>query len=175
MWLIRILSNITLQCCYWMLHVNTSMFPVSGALQLNIWGAHMDRPRISHKWAYSKLLSPAPTSRSAESLERDAFSSSDSKFDARAALSAWFMQQKKMQLSHLLPTCIHTLKNSSVVSLSTASHKRWKKVPVSKDSKALLIWPISSASPQLDGWSTYHWRSTSGHWAPSHLGKYVVP
>lgn len=70
----------------------TSMFPVSGALQLNIWGAHMERPKISHRWAYSKLLNPAPTSRSAASLERETFSSSDSRFEARAALSACFLQ-----------------------------------------------------------------------------------
>lgn len=156
------------------------MLPVSGALQLNIWGAHIDRPRISHKWAYSKLLSPAPTSRSAASLEREAFSSSNSRFDARAALSACFMQNFATESPYA--EHVFTLQKTRVLNApifpSTARHERCNKVitvPVSKDSKALLIWPTFSASPRLDGRSTYHWRSTSDHLAPSHLGKYVVP
>lgn len=39
---------------------STSIFPVSGALQLNISGAHTLRPIISHTWEYSKLLRPTP-------------------------------------------------------------------------------------------------------------------
>src|SRR5690606_32493805 len=42
----------------------TSMFPVSGALQLKTSGAILDLPIISHKNAYSKFVSPAPYLRS---------------------------------------------------------------------------------------------------------------
>src|ERR1700760_4729449 len=39
---------------------STSMLPVSGAAQLNISGAEIERPMISHSGAYSRLVSPAP-------------------------------------------------------------------------------------------------------------------
>ena len=38
------------------------MLPVSGAEQLNTSGAMGERPMISHKGAYSRLVSPAPCS-----------------------------------------------------------------------------------------------------------------
>src|SRR5215813_10693013 len=41
---------------------STSMFPVSGAEQLNTSGAIMLRPMISHKGAYSRFVNPAPLS-----------------------------------------------------------------------------------------------------------------
>src|SRR3954465_671324 len=37
-----------------------SMFPVSGAEQLNTSGAHSTRPMISHSGAYSRLVSVPP-------------------------------------------------------------------------------------------------------------------
>lgn len=40
------------------------MLPVSGAPQLNICGAHKERPIISHKYPYSKFDNPAPSKRS---------------------------------------------------------------------------------------------------------------
>src|SRR5262245_15883449 len=43
---------------------STSMFPVSGAEQLNTSGANLDRPIVSHGGAYSKFVSPAPCSES---------------------------------------------------------------------------------------------------------------
>src|SRR5690606_40264780 len=49
-------------CCSEPYLTNTSIFPVSGALQLNTSGAISERPIISHKGAYSKLVSPAPYS-----------------------------------------------------------------------------------------------------------------
>src|SRR5690625_1043200 len=39
---------------------STSMLPVSGAAQLKTSGAIGERPMISQKCAYSRLLSPAP-------------------------------------------------------------------------------------------------------------------
>src|SRR5690554_2624038 len=39
-----------------------SILPVSGAEQLNTSGAISERPIISQRWAYSKLVSPAPRS-----------------------------------------------------------------------------------------------------------------
>src|SRR5699024_5224231 len=43
---------------------NTSILPVSGALQLNTSGAIKERPMISQSGAYSKLVKPAPYSES---------------------------------------------------------------------------------------------------------------
>ena len=40
----------------------TSMFPVSGALQLKTSGAHADCPMAAHTWPYSSADSPAPSS-----------------------------------------------------------------------------------------------------------------
>src|SRR5690606_41264414 len=44
-------------CCSEPYLTNTSIFPVSGALQLNTSGAISERPIISHKGAHSKLVS----------------------------------------------------------------------------------------------------------------------
>jgi hypothetical protein len=52
----QILNYATILCIK-----GTSMLPVSGAPQLNICGAHNERPMISHKYPYSKLDSPAPS------------------------------------------------------------------------------------------------------------------
>ncbi len=41
---------------------STSMFPVSGGMQLVASGASSDWPMSSHNGAYSRLLSPAPYS-----------------------------------------------------------------------------------------------------------------
>src|SRR3984885_8100025 len=41
---------------------STSMFPVSGAEQLNTSGPMGERPMISHSGAYSRLVNPAPCS-----------------------------------------------------------------------------------------------------------------
>ena len=41
---------------------STSMFPVSGALQLQTSGPIVERPIISHSGAYSRLVRPAPYS-----------------------------------------------------------------------------------------------------------------
>ena len=37
-----------------------SMLPVSGAWQLNTSGAYRERPITSQRWAYSRLVRPAP-------------------------------------------------------------------------------------------------------------------
>src|SRR5690606_2448472 len=50
-------------CCSALpLRAMVSMLPVSGALQLNTSGATRERPMISHRCAYSKLVRPAPNS-----------------------------------------------------------------------------------------------------------------
>src|SRR5215210_1398666 len=46
----------------------TSMFPVSGALQLKTSGAMRLRPMISHSGAYSRLERPAPYSESGKNM-----------------------------------------------------------------------------------------------------------
>src|SRR5579863_1341430 len=61
---------------------SVSILPVSGAEQLNTSGAHMTRPMISHRGAYSVLVRPAPYSESGKkrfhnfALLAPAFSSS---------------------------------------------------------------------------------------------------
>ncbi len=48
-------------CCSGVAYfINTSILPVSGALQLNTSGDHSTRPINSASGAYSRLLSPAP-------------------------------------------------------------------------------------------------------------------
>ena len=65
----------------------TSIFPVSGALQLKICGAQNERPMISHRYPYSRFERPAPNKRSRPPSEIGFGPSPKINFLALAALS----------------------------------------------------------------------------------------
>lgn len=63
-----------------------SIFPVSGAPQLNTWGAQTERPMISHRYPYSRFERPAPKKQSPDLFIGDSFLPSNSSSLALAAL-----------------------------------------------------------------------------------------